>query len=210
MWRQYARVAIPPLTFLGLHLTIVSERSAFVFTVLAGAVGAHLLLALLGRTRGAMLAVLAAVFAALAAVQALVLVGDAELARLVALPPVLINGWIAWMFGRTLLEGREPLITRFSRLHRPSVPPELYAYTRRLTRFWTVYMTALTLLSAAIGLNADLKTWSWVVNIGMPGVTVCLFLMEHAYRSVVFRHLGHNSPLDTVRTLMRPETWIAP
>lgn len=210
MGRQLIRIAVPGLTILGVHLVIVAGQPVFALSVLAAAALVHLALHLTdgGGARGAL--ILAAIAAALLAVQAGALLHEREMARLVTLPPVLIHGWLAYFFARTLLPGREPLIARFSRLHRPSFPPELARYCRRLTALWAGLLAGLTVASAVLGLTADLETWSWLVNLAMPGLSAALFLLEHAYRGIAFRHLGNNSPMETLRTLARPDTWTAP
>lgn len=207
---QTVRIAIPLLTIPALHAAVITGNVIYAPAVIAVAAAAHLVTAVrTGGSRGQKTG-LAAGVAVLLGLQALVLFGDARFARAIALPPVLIHGWLAWYFGRTLVPGREPLIHRFSRFSRGHVPAELKGYTRRLTVAWTAMFVIMMILSAVIGASATPATWSWVVNIAMPLVAAAAFLADHAYRAVAYRHLGHNSPLRTLRTLARLETWTAP
>lgn len=64
-------------------------------------------------------------------------VGDPTL--LLYLPPMLIHGFLAYLFGSTLRVGQEPLIVRFIRIvHGPAHPPTaaMFAYARSVTLIW--------------------------------------------------------------------------
>ena len=50
---------------------------------------------------------------------------------LLFIPPILINAMLAWLFGRTLVRGRVPLIARFALMEQGTLSAELAAYTRR-------------------------------------------------------------------------------
>src|ERR1700682_5879338 len=47
--------------------------------------------------------------------------------------------FMLWLFGRTLVHGQEPLITRLARQVRGALPPYMETYTRRLTWAWCVF-----------------------------------------------------------------------
>ncbi|MDF1749507.1 MAG: hypothetical protein P1V34_11615 [Alphaproteobacteria bacterium] len=204
------RIAIPGLTIVGVHICIVTGHGVYAISCLAAAAALHLVLSIWSGFDRRVVLILAGIVMALVLIQVIILQGEQEWAQIIALPPVLIHGWLAWMFGSSLLPGREPLIRRFSRLHRHGLPPELEVYTRRLTVLWTTMLSVMTVLSLALGLFADPHLWSWSVNIAMPVFAASMFLLEHAYRGIVYRHLGQNSPYHTLRTLLRPDTWIAP
>lgn len=207
---QTARIVVPVSTIIALHVVVVSGHMAWAPAVLASLPAGHLALAFVsGATPGHKLALMTAL-ALLVGLQILVLAGDPAFARAIALPPALIHGWLAWTFGRSLLPGNEPLIRRFSRMNRGTLPPELEGYTRRLTGVWAAMFVGMFGVSVAVGINGRPETWSWVVNIALPLATLAVFLGEHGYRAVVYRHLGHNSPLLTLRVLARRETWAAP
>jgi uncharacterized membrane protein len=150
-------------------------------------------------------------WAALGGLMILVLIATLQdmpgLAKIILLPPVLMNGLFLVVFGCTLLPGREPLITRFSRLEWDTMSDDLNRYTRRLTIGWTV-LFALSLLAAVLfAVYADLATWSWFVNLGAPAVCLFYFLAEHLYR---IRRFGADvtvSPVRTIRVMLRPEAW---
>ncbi len=99
------------------------------------------------------------------ALAALILVGLGALWHspyamlLLAAPPVVFTGWIAWFFGRSLRRGRTPLITRIVEgLYRQAgmpITPAQDTYTRRLTLGWAVLLSLLTLVNLVLGLCAE-------------------------------------------------------
>lgn len=208
---RVARISAPLVSVVLLHILVVFDQLVFAPAALAAGLALSLLLGALDGTfgGGGIVAGLLAL-SLLLGVQGLALYVNAELALAVTLLPILIHLWVAWIFGRTLVAGREPLIRRFSRIARGDIPPELEAYTRRLTVVWTVAMLTMALVAALSAVMFSPKAWSWVANLGLPLFSAVLFLGEHAYRSVRFRHLGHNSPLTTLKTLTRPHLWMSP
>jgi len=203
------RIAIPVLTIVGVHICIVTGNGIYALSCLTVAVALHLFLSYRAGFDRRILFILIGIIMVLLVLQSIILQGQKDWANIVALPPVLIHGWLAWMFGSSLLPGREPLIRRFSRLSRGTLPPELETYTRRLTVIWTVMLTIMTVVSLLLGLFAPLPVWSWTVNIAMPVFSASIFLLEHAYRGIAYHHLGKKTPYHTLRTLLRPDTWIA-
>jgi len=119
------------------------------------------------------------------------------------LPPVLINLSLLALFGRTLLPGREPLISRLSRLERGELPPELIVYTRRLTWIWTVSFAALALESVLLAAYTTLEVWSLFTNILNYAFIATLFVAEHVYRIIRFGKDEYVSPLRLVRNIAR-------
>ena len=68
--------------------------------------------------------------------------GHWGLAAAYAAPHAAIYLALLALFGRTLRPGHEPLITRFARRVHGTLPPQLAAYTRRLTIAWCVFFGA--------------------------------------------------------------------
>ena len=132
--------------------------------------------------------------------------GPKTLAQGILLPPVLLNGFFLYIFGRTLLPGREALIERMSRLEVGDLFQELRIYTRRLTWGWAIFF-ALCLTASILLSYADLATWSWFVNLGAPLGALGFFLGEHLYRIHRFGAFTPASPLRTLRAMSRPAVW---
>lgn len=139
---------------------------------------------------------------ALAALAAFLLVPALETEWLfIALPEALYLA-AASMFGRTLLPGREPLITRFARLEHRPFPDELVPYTRRLTWIWALFLVALAAIEAALWLTASKAVWSLFANLLSYLLVAALFAGEYAYRRVRFPHLRH-LPFTQMAQLVR-------
>ena len=122
---------------------------------------------------------------------------------LLYVPPVAINVALCWLFGRTLVARRTPLIARFAMLEQGSLTPELQRYTRTLTWIWTLLFAAAAALSAALALSGNRDAWSLFTNLLNYAAVAFLFLCEYVYRRVRWRHYRHQSPLQLLRNVQR-------
>ena len=115
---------------------------------------------------------------------------------LLFLPPILLNGFMVWVFGHTLRRGRVPLIERAARLmHAPGDPlsDDIVAYARGVTEVWAgtfIVLTAVNFLLAmfarpgglllAAGIEpvvaVPLSAWSLFANVLSYGIIAALFL----------------------------------
>lgn len=131
-------------------------------------------------------------------------------------PPVLITGFIAWTFARTLAPARTPLIERFVRLmHGPGEPIDVAIrdYARRLTGIWAALLTTLStvnltlaLLAVPTGLLISLgiepympvpqAVWSLFANVLNYVIVAVFFVGEHLYRRQRF-------PLEPYRNVFQ-------
>ena len=115
---------------------------------------------------------------------------------LVFLPPVAINAGFAILFARTLLPRHEPMVSRFARIERGCLEPDLVPYTRRLTWVWVVFFVAMALVSGALALFGPRAAWVWFTGVGNYAGVVILFVGEYFYRRHRFAHYRHLSPID--------------
>jgi uncharacterized membrane protein/3-hydroxymyristoyl/3-hydroxydecanoyl-(acyl carrier protein) dehydratase len=135
------------------------------------------------------------------------------------LPPVLLNVFLAWLFGHTLARNSTPLIERLVRLLQPpGVPaePAVIRYAGRLTRAWTalfVMLAAVNLGLAAcatpggllesIGVPAPLQVsrsvWSLFANVLNYVIVGAFFLLEYAYRRRRFRNRPYRNLPEFLR-----------
>jgi uncharacterized membrane protein len=104
-----------------------------------------------------------------------------------------------WLFGRTLRPGRDPLITRLARRVHGTLPPELDAYTRRVTAAWCVFFAAQILMSALLFGFASLSHWSLFITVLNFPLLALMFIGEYGYRLIRHRDFPHASLLDGVR-----------
>jgi len=116
-------------------------------------------------------------------------------ARLAFLPPILIYVFLCWAFARTLVPGREPLVTRIARLVRDGELPEpLVVHTRRATWLWAVALALLAAVSAVLARFAEPATWSFFTNILSYALLGALFVLEYLYRLVRYPEIRHDTP----------------
>lgn len=125
--------------------------------------------------------------------------------------PMLLNLLLAWLFGRTLRSGQQPLIAHFieaiegtPRLAQPGIA----RYARQLTLFWTLLLAAQALLLGTMllcqqpgGVLARLGVGSpwpvpqaWVQGYLHAGAYLVLggaFGLEYLFRRWHLRHLPH-------------------
>lgn len=130
------------------------------------------------------------------------LVADTE--ALLKLPPVIIDLALAVWFGRTLAPGEEPMIGWFARLVRGSeLPPDLARYARFSTVMWTALFVGMAAAAAALAVLATPRTWSLFAN-GIEYLLVgVLFVGEHVFRRVRYRHHEPRPLAEVVRTVAR-------
>lgn len=138
---------------------------------------------------------------ALPPVAALVFLGLPQAEGLLYVPPVAINLTLCWLFGRTLVKGRVPLIARFAMIEQGTLTPELERYTRTVTWIWTLLFAAAAAISAALALSGSRDAWSLFTNFLNYLAVAFLFLGEYAYRRVRWRRYRHDSPLQLLRNV---------
>jgi uncharacterized membrane protein len=108
--------------------------------------------------------------------------GLADTQRLYVLQHAAIHLVLAWTFGSTLREGATPLVSALAeRVHR-QFTPAMRAYTRALTRLWTLYFVAMVGVSFTIYALAPWPWWSLFCNLLTPLAAVGLFVGEYAWR----------------------------
>ena len=134
-------------------------------------------------------------------------------------PPVLITGFMAWVFGHTLRQGQMPLIERIVRaIHGPDddLSPEILAYTRRLTWLWCALFMLLAGVNLVLALFATpggwlvsmgiappfpvpLQLWSLFANVINYLIIGGFFVLEYFFRRGRFPQQRYRSLLDFVR-----------
>lgn len=187
------------------HVAVLLDKEELAFPALALLVVGMTLLLLTGKARrsgGANIGFTLVLFVALTAVALLY-----RPMLPVLFLPVLINAALCTVFGRTLLPGREPLLTRFARLQEPSLPVEIAVYTRTLTSLWCLFFAAMTLESLMLALFADRPTWSLFANFLNYLFVVIFFGVEYGYRRWHFRNRVHQ-PLHRFLAEMLKTNWL--
>lgn len=114
-----------------------------------------------------------------------------------------VNLALAFVFGRTLAAGREPLCTRFARLLHGPLPPEVVAYTRGVTMAWTVFFIGLATASAALYLGGHREAWSMLATLLSPVLLGFMFVAEYAVRLRVLPHWERTGIFGAIRAASR-------
>lgn len=121
------------------------------------------------------------------------------------LPPVALPAILAAMFAASLLPGRVPLITRFADMLDGPLEPARLAYTRVVTRVWTVVFLALALQAAVLALFAPPWLWSLFTN-GINYLVVAgVFAAEYAVRRRRFPEAGRRGFLGFMSRVVRAD-----
>lgn len=131
--------------------------------------------------------------------------------------PILVPGFMAGVFGSTLLPGQTPMIEQMIRLmeaDRGEVPEtDVLAYARTLTRGWTLLFTGISATSLVLGLLAEpdglllaggitppvtvsQEAWSVFANLIGYLLVAAFFVIEYAYRRQRFPRQPYRNLLD--------------
>lgn len=104
------------------------------------------------------------------------------------------------LFGRSLVRGREALVSHFARLaHDGILSPARARYTRQVTIAWTLFFSAMAMLSAALFLLAPPAAWSVFANLLTMPLVVLMFAAEHIVRNRVLPLEDRSGVADTIR-----------
>ncbi|KQP11842.1 hypothetical protein [Pseudorhodoferax sp. Leaf267] len=114
-----------------------------------------------------------------------------------------INVFLAVGFGGTLRAGHTALITTIaSRVHR-QFTPAMAAYTRNVTRAWTVYFVGMALLSLALYAWAPFDTWALFANLLTPLAVAAMFAGEYVLRYWLHPDFERTTMADAIRSYMQ-------
>lgn len=107
---------------------------------------------------------------------------------------------LAILFGRTLLNGQQALVTQFALLaHNGQISKAKEAYTRGVTIAWTSFFTAMASISALLFFFAPAAVWSAFANLLSLLLIGLMFALEHFVRLRVLPPEDQSSIADTIR-----------
>lgn len=109
-----------------------------------------------------------------------------------------LNLLLLWFFGRTLLRGREPLISQISRRLNNGLDPSIAAYTRHATIAWTLFFGLQIAGSVLLYLFAPINVWSFFINVLNTPLVVLMFALEYSVRTVLHPDHPRISILRTI------------
>ncbi|MDR1969590.1 MAG: hypothetical protein LBQ32_13030 [Burkholderiaceae bacterium] len=101
--------------------------------------------------------------------------------RLFLFEHVTVNLLLGLWFGASLRPGSKPLIGTFAqRLH--AMTPATWTYCRQVTKVWTVYFAAMSLLSVTVYAWLPFGAWLLLANVLTPVSVGVLFIGEYLLR----------------------------
>ena len=119
------------------------------------------------------------------------------------LPHVGAYLFMLWLFGHTLMPGREALITRLARIVHGTLPEEVECYSRHVTTAWCVFFAGMALTSLLLFLLAPLAVWSVFANLLSLPLAVAMFLAEYLYRILRYPNFSHASIGATIQAFLK-------
>ena len=110
---------------------------------------------------------------------------------------------LAAVFGRSLMAGQEPLVTRIARLVHQQLPPPIERYTRNVTLAWAVFFIAMAVVAILLYVWANRAVWSAFVNLLTVPCLGAMFGAEYVVRRWRYPWFDHASILAGIRTFRR-------
>ena len=107
--------------------------------------------------------------------------------------------FLCCIFGRTLRDGREPMVTYFARMIHGSLTPALESYTRQVTRAWVAFFGIMAVLSGVLFLLVSVEIWSIFANFLTAPMMALMFLAEYLVRRRLHPKMEHAPLLDGVK-----------
>ena len=109
---------------------------------------------------------------------------------------------LAWVFGRTLMHGQTPLVTRFALLTHGTISPLITRYTRRVTLAWTLFFCLTAVSSVLLFATTPLATWAIFANIASPMLMLGMFVAEYLVRRRVVPADERAGPIQAFRSYL--------
>ena len=109
-----------------------------------------------------------------------------------------LNLFLLWLFGRTLLPGKEPLISQISRHINGQLMPDIVEYTRHVTIAWSIFFALQVIVSLLLYVFAPLAAWSFFINVLNLPLLIFMFVGEKAYRTLRFPNHPKTSILKAI------------
>ena len=116
---------------------------------------------------------------------------------------VTVQAALGALFGRTLLAGHEPLVTRLARLVHKELPPPIARYTRHVTVAWALFFAGMGVLAVLLYAFAPRAAWSAFINLLTVPCIVAMFVIEYIVRRLRFPWFGHASIFAGVHAFRR-------
>lgn len=107
--------------------------------------------------------------------------------------------FLCYVFGRTLIEGREPMVTYFARMVQGPLSPALQTYTRQVTKAWVGFFGTMAAISTFLYCVASVEVWSAFANFFTAPLIALMFLGEYLVRRRLHPKMDHAPIMDGVK-----------
>ncbi|MEZ5592816.1 MAG: hypothetical protein R3F53_19775 [Gammaproteobacteria bacterium] len=115
------------------------------------------------------------------------------LRQLAIVPSLALISTLLWLFGRTLLPGREPLVAAIARSVHGPLAPAVARYTRRLTQLWALLLALLLGEIILVAWLAPPAGTTLLLNLLNPGLVALVFIAEFFWRRRCLPDVQHIS-----------------
>lgn len=119
------------------------------------------------------------------------------------LPHIGVYLFLLWLFGRTLMPGRESLVTRLARRVHGTLPEEVERYSRHVTIAWCLFFAGMALTSLLLFFLAPLAVWSVFANLLNAPLVAAMFLAEYLYRILRYPNFSHASIRSCIQAFQK-------
>lgn len=120
------------------------------------------------------------------------------------------NAALGLIFGRSLLQGREPLCSHLAAMVRGPLQPPVARYTRQVTVAWTIFFAAMIVVSFLLFFIATIQVWSTFANLLTIPLVAVMFIAEYAVRKHVLPDLPRTHILEALRAYWNSAELSAP
>jgi uncharacterized membrane protein len=116
----------------------------------------------------------------------------------------LINGFLFWVFAKTLVIGDVPLCTRFAGLVHENMSPEVATYSRGLTYVWASFFAIQLIIWFALFITLPKPYWYQLVTIVPPCLIVALFVGDWVLRQFFLPYEDRKDAIQlTIKALIK-------
>ena len=120
---------------------------------------------------------------------------------------IIINAFVAWVFGRALVAGRTPLIVQLIRItgSGPEGPPDFQRYVYGQCWVWTIFGAGTALLGLIAMVFSATRGWVDPAITTLLLVQIAWFVLAHVWARL--RHKRPETAMQTLRVMSHPATW---
>ncbi len=109
-------------------------------------------------------------------------------------------------FARTLVAGKQPLVSRFAEVVHSRLTPRQQAYTRKVTIAWTAFFAAMAIAATLLFFLAPRSAWSFFAHFLTLPLVVLMFIAEYWVRRRALPDMQHQHILVAVRLFRNAAT----